>query len=140
VAWFRRRKQGRQTGGSPGDRPATRQDLEHLEQFVRTRRGVEAFIEPRTTVTETTLLLIAHDGEWTRRRVEGPEAARRFAHRLAIPVYDVALVGYPKRMREYNERRKREAAAARDLAGNPAPEPRRAPRGTPTEAPRDGVG
>jgi hypothetical protein len=106
VAWFRRR---RQAGSRPGDRPASRTDLEHLEHFVRSRRGVEAFIEPRTTVTETTVILVAHDGEWTRRRIGGPEGARRFAHRLAIPVYDVALVGYPQRMRDYNERRKRAA-------------------------------
>lgn len=110
MAWFRRRKQRRkETGGSPGDRPANRGDLQHLEEFVRSRKGVEAFVEPRTTVTETTVLLIAHDGEWTRRRVAGPEAARRFAHRLAIPVYDVALVGYPQRMRDFNERQKRAA-------------------------------
>lgn len=106
MAWFRRRKQ---KSGAAGDRPANRADLEHLEEFVRTRRGVEAFIEPRTMVTETTVVLIATDGEWTRRRVESPEAARRFAHRLAIPVYDVGLVGYPQRMREYNARRKRAA-------------------------------
>lgn len=102
MAWFRRRSKA--SGG--GDRSANRADLDHLEQFVRSRRGVEAFIEPRTTVTETTIVLIAHDGEWTRRRIDGPEGARRFGHRLGIPVYDVALVGYPKRMREYNERRK----------------------------------
>lgn len=108
MAWFRRRKQRRtETGGSPGDRAANKVDLQHLEEFVRSRRGVEAFIEPRTTVTETTVVLIAHDGEWTRRRVDGPEGARRFAHRMAIPVYDVALVGYPQRMRDFNERRKR---------------------------------
>jgi hypothetical protein len=104
VAWFRRR---RQPGPAGRDRSANRADIEHLEEFVRSRRGVEAFIEPRTTVTETTLLLIAHDGEWTRRRIDGPEGARRFAHRLAIPIYDVALMGYPQRMRDYNERRKR---------------------------------
>jgi hypothetical protein len=68
---------------------------------------VEAFIEPKTTVTETTVLLIAHDGEWTRRRVYSEGDARRFAHKLAIPVYDVRLIGYPQRMRDYNERRKR---------------------------------
>jgi hypothetical protein len=114
VAWFRRRKQRRSsTGGSPGDRAANELDTKHLEEFVRSRRGVEAFIEPRTTVTETTVLLIAHDGEWTRRRVDGPEGARRFAHRMAIPIYDVALVGYPQRMRDFNERRKRAARADR---------------------------
>jgi hypothetical protein len=26
---------------------------------------------------------------------------------MAIPIYDVALVGYPQRMRDFNERRKR---------------------------------
>lgn len=150
MAWFRRRKQRKQTGGSPGDRPANKFDLEHLEQFVRTRRGVEAFIEPRTTVTETTVLLIAHDGEWTRRRVDGPAGARRFAHRLAIPVYDVALVGYPQRMRDFNERRKRAArreaageatgAVAGEATGPVAPEPRQPPRGTSAEAPREGAG
>jgi hypothetical protein len=102
VAWFRRR---RYAPGS-GDRPAGRADVEHLEQFARARRGVEAFIEPRTTVTGSTVILIAHDGEWTRRRVASPDAARQLGARLGIPVYDVALVGYPKRMREYNERRK----------------------------------
>jgi hypothetical protein len=104
VAWFRRRKTVRDAAGG---RPALRADLDHLEQFIRSRRGVEAFIEPRTTVTETTVILIAHDGEWTRRRIDGPDGARRFAHRLAIPIYDVRLVGYPQRMRDFNERRKR---------------------------------
>jgi hypothetical protein len=104
VAWFRRRKKA---GPATGERPATPADLDHLEQFVRSRQGVEAFIEPRTTVTETTMMLIAHDGEWTRRRIGGPEAARRFAHKMAIPIYDVRLVGYPQRMRDFNERRKR---------------------------------
>ena len=107
MALFRRRRKA----GGGGWRAASQADLEHLEQFARSRRGVEALIEPRTTVTETTVMLIAHDGEWTRRRVPGPEAARQFGYRLGIPVYDVALVGYPQRMREYNERRKRAASA-----------------------------
>ncbi|MFB9236185.1 hypothetical protein ACFFWC_11610 [Plantactinospora siamensis] len=103
MAWFRRR--GRATGVA-GERPASQEDLDHLERFVRTRRGVEALIEPRTTVTGTTIILIAADGEWTRRRIDGPEGARRLAHRLAIPVYDVRLVGYPQRLRDYNTRRR----------------------------------
>jgi len=83
-----------------------RAELEHLEQFVRSRPGVEAYLEPRTTVTENTVILIAADGEWTRRRVTEPGAARQFAHRLGIPIYDVRLTGYPQRMRDYNARRK----------------------------------
>jgi len=106
VALFRRRRPA-----GPGSRPAGREGLDHLEQFARTRRGVEGFVEPRTTVTDTTLILIAHDGEWTRRRIGNPENARRFCHRLSIPIYDVALVGYPNRMREYNARQKQAGSA-----------------------------
>jgi hypothetical protein len=105
VAWFRRRSEPGRTGG----RPADRDDLEYLAEFVRSRRGVEAFIEPRTTVTETTLLLVAHDGEWTRRRIGTPEQARRFAHPLALPIYDIRLLGYPQRMRDWNARQKKRA-------------------------------
>ena len=104
MGLFRRR---RRAGTVSRDRAPDRADLDHLANFVRTRRGVEAYIEPRTTVTETTVMLIADDGEWTRRRIDGPEGARRFAHKMAIPVYDVRLMGYPQRMRDYNERRKR---------------------------------
>jgi hypothetical protein len=106
VAWFRRRREPGRTNG----RPANRADLEHLAEFVRSRQGVEAFIEPRTTVTETTVLLVAHDGEWTRRRIDSPETARRLAHQLSMPIYDVRLMGYPQRMRDYNERQKNRPA------------------------------
>jgi len=102
VAWFRRRS----VPGRSAGRQVDRADLEYLAEFVRSRRGVEAFVEPRTTVTETTVLLVAHDGEWTRRRIESPEIARRWAHQLSVPIYDVGLVGYPQRMRDYNARQK----------------------------------
>ena len=108
MAWFRRGREPRGARVTPVDRA----DLDYLAEFVRTRRGVEAFIEPRTTVTETTLLLVAHDGEWTRRRIESPEVARRFAHQLSMPVYDVRLLGYPQRMRDYNSRQKRRPPGA----------------------------
>jgi hypothetical protein len=87
-------------------RGATSADLEHLRQFISTRDGVEAYLEPRTAVTETTVVLVAADGEWTRRRVAGPEAAASFAKKQAIPLYDAAVVGYPQRMRDWTARRK----------------------------------
>jgi hypothetical protein len=83
-----------------------RDDFEHLEGFARTRRGVEAFVEPRTSVTAMTVILIAADGEWTRRRISGPDDARKLGQRLAIPVYDVGAVGYPQRMRDWSRRNK----------------------------------
>ena len=78
----------------------------YLREWARGHAGVEAFVEPRTAVTETTVLLVAADGEWTRRRVTGPDAARKLARRLAIPVYDVQLVGYPQRMRDHAARQR----------------------------------
>jgi hypothetical protein len=97
---FRRRERQGQT------RVASTQDTDHLEAWAATRRGVEAYVEPRTTVTETTVVLIAHDGEWTRRRIDGQQGAARLGRKLGIPVYDVALVGYPRRMREYTARQR----------------------------------
>jgi hypothetical protein len=102
VAWFRRRS----STGPRTSRAST--DFAHLEQFVQNHRGVEAFLEPKTTVTDVTVVLIAYDGEWTRRRVPSFDVARAWGNRVGIPVYDVALVGYPQRMRDYNERRKQE--------------------------------
>jgi hypothetical protein len=91
----------------PGtQRTGTSTDVDHLTEFLRTRTGVEAFVEPRTTVTDTTVVLVAADGEWTRRRVGGSDGAASFAKKHRIPLYDVAQVGYPKRMREWNERNK----------------------------------
>ena len=108
---LRRRRPG------AGPRAAGDADVAHLRQWAASRRGVEAFVEPRTTVTATTVVLVAHDGEWTRRRVAGPDAARKFARQLRMPIYDVALVGYPKRMRDYDARQRilRERERRRDL-------------------------
>jgi hypothetical protein len=87
-------------------RTASTEDVDHLEQWAASHRGVEAFVEPRTTVTDITVVLVAHDGEWTRRRVGSGEAAQRLGKRLRIPVYDVAKVGYPQRMRDYTARQR----------------------------------
>ena len=87
-------------------RRAENGDEQHLNQFVRSRRGVEGFVEPRTAVTDVTLLLVAHDGEWTRRRVPSIRWAHDFANSHGVPSYDAAVVGVPARMREYNKRQK----------------------------------
>ncbi len=102
---FRRR--GRSSGSTGMTvRASDDADQRHLQEFIRTRRGVEGFVEPRTTVTEVTLLLVAHDGEWTRRRVPSVKWAHEFANRNGVPSYDAGLVGIPSRMREYNRRQK----------------------------------
>ena len=80
-------------------RTASRSDTGHLRNFARSRTGVEAFLEPRTSVTEASLVLVADDGEWTRRRVPNPRWVGAFARKHALPCFDVAEVGYPERMR-----------------------------------------
>ena len=87
-------------------------DLKYLRDWTAQRTGVEAFVEPETTVTEMTVVLVAGDGEWTRRRVGGAAGARRLSDQLHIPVYDVQKVGYPQRMRDFDERRRIERKRA----------------------------
>ncbi len=79
----------------------------HAEEFSRTRRGVEGYVEPATKVSTTTLVLIAHDGEWTRRAVGTPRAGFGICGDLSIPVYDVNQTGYPARMREWSRRQRK---------------------------------
>ena len=94
-------------------------DLSHLEQFVASRRGVEGYVEPRTAVTETTIVLVAADGEWTRRRIDGPDVARKLSRDLAIPVYDAQVTGYPQRMRDWSARQKEPPTEPSARPGSP---------------------
>lgn len=97
---FRRRARAGQL------RVADSADTEHLTEFARSHTGVEAFVEPPTAVSTTTVVFVAGTGEWTRRRVRDARAAHELANRLGIPSYDAAVVGYPQRMREWNARGK----------------------------------
>jgi hypothetical protein len=99
VPLFRRRQRSGQV------RQADSADISHLQQFARTRNGVEAFVEPPTAVSTTTVVFVANTGEWTRRRVRDARSAHELANKLGIPSYDAAVVGYPQRMREWNARK-----------------------------------
>ena len=90
--------------GSTRVRGSDGADAQHLREWHKDRRGVEGFVEPRTAVSEVTLLLVAHDGEWTRRRVPSVKWAHDFCNTHQIPSYDAAVVGVPQRMRDYNSR------------------------------------
>jgi hypothetical protein len=98
VQLFRRRGRAGQTRESDSN------DVAHLKAFARDHTGVEAFIEPPTAVTTTTVVFVASTGEWTRRRVRDARTAHELANKLAIPSYDAAVVGYPQRMRDWNAR------------------------------------
>lgn len=97
---FTRKRRGAK---APGAHDA---DRRHLADWTAARIGVEAFVEPKTTVTPITVVLVANDGEWTRRAVGGEKGARKLGEDLKIPVYDVRKTGYPQRMRDHDARQK----------------------------------
>lgn len=69
---------------------------------MRSRRGVEVYLEPRTKLYGTSVLLVADDGEYLRRPVPDPATIRAFCAAHGIPVYDAARTGYPRRVRDYD--------------------------------------
>jgi hypothetical protein len=98
VPLFRKR-------GRPGQvRESDSADVDHLKAFARDHTGVEAFVEPPTAVSTTTVVFVANTGEWTRRRVRDARVAHELANKLGIPSYDAAVVGYPQRMRDWNQK------------------------------------
>src|SRR3954454_16402954 len=94
-------------------RTGTSDDERHLREFAGSRTGVEAYVEPPTAVTTTTVVFVANTGEWTRRRVRDARAAHSLADTLGVPSYDAAVVGYPQRMREWTARKSAEEKARR---------------------------
>lgn len=107
FSWLRRsgRSQGSDddSAGSAGGRSRGKV-ADDLAEWAGRRRGVEVFVEPKTAVTGTSVVLVAHDGEFTRRRISSPKAAQKFAHAHQLPIYDAMIVGYPQRMRDYSRR------------------------------------
>lgn len=95
VGLFKKRSSSRKARGV---------DQAAIIEFIDSRRGVEAYVEPQTSVTQTTVVFIAHDGEWMRKPFDTPKAAADFARKHRLPIYDTNKVGYPQRMRDYNTR------------------------------------
>jgi hypothetical protein len=88
--------------------------LESLREFATTRRGIEGFIEPKTSTSSTTLLLVDRDGDHLRAEVREPSDAAAFCEGLSIPVYDAQVIGYPQRMKNFEKNRRRAAEDSLD--------------------------
>lgn len=101
-AWFRGENPGR-SAPSPSTSGASKVSTKEIEAFMDSRTGVEAYLEPRTAIYSTTLLLVAADGEYLRRPIRDREQARKLCEARGLPLYDAAKVGYPKRMRDYDQ-------------------------------------
>lgn len=80
---------------------------EHLSGFVSSRRGVEAWLEQPTNFNKPSILLVAADGESTRRAIPSVDFGYDFAAGHDIPAYDAGVVPYPQRMRDYGAQQRR---------------------------------
>ena len=98
---FRKR---RQAADVPRGVDVPRDVGKRMEEFTRTRTGVEAYLEPSTLDQPPSVVLVATDGEWVRFSPVDEGFARKFAERHRMPAYDVGNVGYPRRMKEYRRR------------------------------------
>lgn len=77
------------------------EDREGILEFVTTRAGVEAYMEPRTLTYPLSVVLVAGDGEWKRFQLADDSFIRSLSSSHALPVLDAGKVGYPERMRKY---------------------------------------
>jgi hypothetical protein len=98
VGVFDRFRKRRDRPGGPGPSART---LDELKEFMRSREGVEAYVEPPTPVYAMTLCLVAADGEHMRRAIKDERQARGVCSDHGVPIYDARIVGYPRRMRDY---------------------------------------
>lgn len=127
-AWFKGETKRART--DPTTDRASRGGTKELEDFIRTRVGVEGYLEPKTAIYSTTLLLVADDGEYLRRPVKDQGQAAALCARTNIPFYDARRVGYPRRMKDYDRGVRPERVSLDDLPPWPGDAPAR-PDGPP---------
>jgi hypothetical protein len=114
-AWLKGETKQKRRAPSKSTAKANRVSTKELEEFMTSRVGVEAFIEPSTTIYPTTLLLVAADGEYLRRPVKDRGQAERVCKERHIPIYDAAKVGYPRRMRDFDRGIRRDTVSLDEL-------------------------
>ena len=77
------------------------EDRDGILDFLGTRRGVEAFMEPQTAMSRLSVVLVAEDGEWKRFELADDSFVRELTRTRGLPVFDAMRTGYPERMRRY---------------------------------------
>jgi hypothetical protein len=81
--------------------PGPDEDRDRIVGFLDSRRGVEAFVEPRTVMHPLSVVLVAEDGEWIRVPLRDDAFLRELARMRGLAVHDAMRTGYPERMRRY---------------------------------------
>ena len=113
-AWFKG-ETPRRRAPSPSTAAASKVSTKEIEGFIASRTGVEAYLEPKTAIYSITLLLVAADGEYLRRPIRDRDQAAKLCDERGVPLYDAAKVGYPKRMRDYDQGIARDTVDLDDL-------------------------
>jgi hypothetical protein len=112
VGFFDRFRRRRDTPTGP---QASTKTLAELKEFMSTREGVEAYIEPPTSIYAMTLCVVAGDGEHLRRAIKDERQAKSLCTDQGVPLYDARIVGYPKRMKDYERGVRQQRIALEDL-------------------------
>ena len=81
------------------------EDREAIVAFMHSRKGVEAYMEPKTMAHPLSVVLVADDGEWVRFVLQDDAFMRALAATEGLPVYDAGKIGYPERMRRYKKKK-----------------------------------
>jgi hypothetical protein len=133
-AWFKGETKRRKAPSKSASGPSS-EAIKDLEEFLHSRDGVEGYVEPRTAIYSTTLLLVAADGEYVRRPVRDRDQAESLCKKQGAPLYDAAKVGYPRRMRDFDRGIRRDTVRLEDLP--PWPSGEEAPSGEVRPRPPD---
>ena len=84
------------------------EDRDAILQFIQSRQGVEAYVEPKTVMHPLSVVLVAGDGEHRRFELFDDAYLRELARSHDLQVFDASRVEYPQRMRDYMRRRRLE--------------------------------
>lgn len=120
-AWLK--GESKRTAPGPATEKASRTSTKELEAFIASRVGVEGYLEPKTAIYSTTLLLVAADGEYLRRPVKDRKQAEAVCNETDTPLYDAARVGYPRRMRDFDRGVRRDTVSLDQLPPWPGVDP-----------------
>jgi hypothetical protein len=96
------RERGERKGPARAGRARVhRDDRREMKHFLKTREGVEAYVEPRTLDQQLSVVLVAADGEWLRFHLADDRYLRKLSAKHRMPIYDTERMGYPRRMKDY---------------------------------------
>jgi hypothetical protein len=85
------------------------EERDYMHDFIESRDGVEAYVEPKTVMHPLSVVLIAGDGEHRRFTLFDDAYLRELAREHELPIFDAGRVGYPQTMREYAKRKRLES-------------------------------